>query len=73
MTMELGTSFQQKTGIDLPLSGVSDATTVGHVVGKLRDKLLSRDADATLSEQEGILQGLASKHVETASSDVVHE
>lgn len=73
MTMELGTSFQQKTGIDLPLSGVSDTMTVGHVVGKLRDKLIGRDVDDTSSEEEGILESLASKHVETANDDVIHE
>ncbi|MFP3435113.1 acyl carrier protein, partial [Paraburkholderia sp. SIMBA_061] len=47
MAMELGSSFQQKTGIDLPLSSISDNTTVGAIVGKLREKLLSRQPKDT--------------------------
>ncbi|MET3855988.1 phthiocerol/phenolphthiocerol synthesis type-I polyketide synthase C [Rhizobium sp. OAE497] len=42
MAMELGMSFQQKTGFDIPLSGISDGTTVGDVVARLRERVASR-------------------------------
>ncbi|WHA42592.1 type I polyketide synthase [Agrobacterium larrymoorei] len=63
MAMELGTSFQQKTGIDLPLSSISDTTTVGNIVGKLKDKLLSQRNGAPADEEEELLEALTSKHL----------
>ncbi|TXH85454.1 MAG: acyl carrier protein, partial [Rhizobium sp.] len=45
MAMELGMSFQQKTGFDIPLSGVGEGTTVGDVVGRLRDRVMNRSGD----------------------------
>ncbi len=39
MAMELGMGFQQKTGFDIPLSGVGDDTTVGDVVTRLRERV----------------------------------
>lgn len=69
MAMELGTSFQQKTGIDLPLSSISDATTVGNIVGKLRDKLLSQRSGAPgMEEAEELLEALTSKHLTSDST-----
>ncbi len=63
MAMELGTSFQQKTGIDLPLSSISDNTTVGAIVGKLREKLLSRQPQDTNDDAvDDLLEGLANRH-----------
>ncbi|HTO31721.1 MAG TPA: type I polyketide synthase [Pararhizobium sp.] len=43
MAVELGISFQQNTGFDMPLSGVADNTTVGDVARKLYDKVSKRD------------------------------
>ncbi|NTJ43587.1 SDR family NAD(P)-dependent oxidoreductase [Agrobacterium larrymoorei] len=63
MAMELGTSFQQKTGIDLPLSAISDGTTVGDIVTKLRDKLNNRQAlDGADDAAAELLSGLTTKH-----------
>ncbi len=45
MAMELGMSFQQKTGFDIPLSGVGEGTTVGDVVSRLRDRVMNRNGD----------------------------
>ncbi|MDL2400866.1 type I polyketide synthase [Rhizobium mayense] len=42
MAMELGMSFQQKTGFDIPLGGVGEGTTVGDVVSRLRDRVMNR-------------------------------
>lgn len=39
MAMELGMSFQQKTGFEIPLSGVGDDTTVGDVVARLHERV----------------------------------
>ncbi|NLR95698.1 SDR family NAD(P)-dependent oxidoreductase [Rhizobium sp. P38BS-XIX] len=49
MAMELGMSFQQKTGFDIPLSGVGEGTTVGDVVSRLRDRVMNRGSDAAES------------------------
>ena len=35
MAMELGMNFRQKTGFEIPLSGVTQSTTVGDVSRKL--------------------------------------
>lgn len=43
MAVELGMSFQQNTGFDMPLSGVADNTTVGDVARKLYEKVSKRD------------------------------
>ncbi|MFJ6326780.1 MULTISPECIES: type I polyketide synthase [unclassified Rhizobium] len=45
MAMELGMSFQQKTGFDIPLSGVGEGTTVSDVVSRLRDRVMNRGGD----------------------------
>ncbi|MES5100722.1 SDR family NAD(P)-dependent oxidoreductase [Agrobacterium sp. BA1120] len=65
MAMELGTSFEQKTGIDLPLSAISDGTTVGDIVVKLREKLHNRQSlDGAQNGVEDLLSGLTLKHVD---------
>ncbi len=63
MAMELGASFQQKTGIDLPLSSISDSTTVSAIVGKLREKLVSRQSLGSNDDaDDDLLEGLANRH-----------
>lgn len=68
MAMELGTSFQQKTGIDLPLSSISDTTTVGNIVGKLKDKLLGQRSGASPDEGQELFEALTSKHLTSNST-----
>lgn len=65
MAMELGTSFQQKTGVDIPLSGMGDGATIGDIVQKLHDKVVfSTVADQAEGGSEGtsILTELTEKH-----------
>ncbi|WP_440410088.1 type I polyketide synthase [Neorhizobium petrolearium] len=52
MAMELGMGFQQKTGFDIPLSGVGDDTTVGDVVTRLRERV-SKHNDETEDASPG--------------------
>jgi phthiocerol/phenolphthiocerol synthesis type-I polyketide synthase C len=65
MAMELGMSFQQKTGFDIPLSGVGDGTTVGDVVTRLRDRVMNRSADTEDGppmEEDKVVSQLARSH-----------
>lgn len=68
MAMELGMSFQRKTGIDLPLSGLPDRTTVNEVVLKLYDKVTRQSRNETPSENEQavIIEGLSTRHAASA-------
>ena len=65
MAMELGMSFQQKTGFDIPLSGVGDGTTVGDVVTRLRDRVMNRSADTEEGppmEEDQVVSQLVRSH-----------
>ncbi|KAA1177761.1 acyltransferase domain-containing protein [Rhizobium tropici] len=65
MAMELGMSFQQKTGFDIPLSGVGEGTTVGDVVSRLRDRVMNRNGDDVKGDAAGndqIVERLARSH-----------
>ncbi len=68
MAVELGISFQQNTGFDMPLSGVADNTTVGDVARKLYEKVSKRDQggdeDADPGENK-IINDLAQRHTGT--------
>lgn len=67
MMMELGTGFQQKTGIDIPLSGMGDGATIGDVVRKLQEKLTTGAEKAlSTSEEALVLSDLTEKHVSQA-------
>ncbi|WP_275788530.1 type I polyketide synthase [Pararhizobium gei] len=59
MAVELGISFQQNTGFDMPLSGVADNTTVGDVARKLYEKVSKHGAGGS-DENEPIETKLAS-------------
>jgi phthiocerol/phenolphthiocerol synthesis type-I polyketide synthase C len=61
--MELGMGFQQKTGFDIPLSGVGDDTTVGDVVTRLRERVSKHSdepADDASAQSEAV--GLVKRH-----------
>ncbi|PST21171.1 beta-ketoacyl synthase [Rhizobium sp. JAB6] len=64
MAMELGMSFQQKTGFDIPLSGVGEGTTVGYVVSRLRDRVMNRNGDSAAGDVAGdeVVERLARSH-----------
>lgn len=64
MAMELGVGFQQKTGVDIPLSGMGDGATVGDIVRKLHEKVTARGGDDVSSPEDGFVEGLASKHMD---------
>jgi acyl transferase domain-containing protein/NADPH:quinone reductase-like Zn-dependent oxidoreductase/acyl carrier protein/NADP-dependent 3-hydroxy acid dehydrogenase YdfG len=64
MAVELGMSFQQNTGFDMPLSGVADNTTVGDVARKLYEKVSKRDqSDDAEPADDKIVSELAQRHV----------
>ncbi|MCX8996209.1 SDR family NAD(P)-dependent oxidoreductase [Rhizobiaceae bacterium BDR2-2] len=64
MAMELGVGFQQKTGVDIPLSGMGDGATVADIVRKLYEKVTARGGGDDAAAFEGsIVEGLASKHM----------
>jgi acyl transferase domain-containing protein/NADPH:quinone reductase-like Zn-dependent oxidoreductase/acyl carrier protein/short-subunit dehydrogenase len=70
MAMELGVGFQQKTGIDIPLSGMGDGATVGDIVQKLYEKVTandnSDDADDAVNGTS-LVEQLTDKHTATVS------
>ncbi|MEI2298060.1 type I polyketide synthase [Ensifer sp. MJa1] len=67
MAVELGMSFQQNTGFDMPLSGVADNTTVGDVARKLYEKVSKRDqSDDAEPADDKMVSELAQRHVGTA-------
>ncbi len=69
MAVELGMSFQQNTGFDMPLSGVADTTTVGDVARKLYEKVSKRDQGGDEEADAGdhkLVAELAQRHVATA-------
>lgn len=63
MAMELGVGFQQKTGVDIPLSGMGDGATVGDIVRKLHEKVTARGGEDDAPADDGFVEGLASKHM----------
>jgi len=69
MAMELGMSFKQKTGFEMPLSSVTQSTTVGDVAQKLYAKVTQRvnaaEAAAELPEHLTVLDHLANRHMPT--------
>eukprot|EP00913_Durusdinium_trenchii_P021304 g20017.t1 len=54
MAMELGMSFQQKTGYDIPLSGVGEDTTVSDVVTRLRERVSKRSGEDEAPQDESV-------------------
>ncbi len=70
MAVELGMSFQQNTGFDMPLSGVADNTTVGDVARKLHEKVSKRDQGGEEQDEPGdskLVNDLAQRHLGTAT------
>lgn len=64
MAVELGMSFQQNTGFDMPLSGVADNTTVGDVARKLYEKVSKRDqGNDGEAADDRLVSELAQRHV----------
>jgi acyl carrier protein len=62
MAMELGMSFQQKTGFDIPLSGVGEDTTVSDVVTRLRERVSKRSGGEEEAPQDEVLDRLVKSH-----------
>ncbi|WP_026186556.1 type I polyketide synthase [Ensifer sp. BR816] len=67
MAVELGISFQQNTGFDMPLSGVADNTTVGDVARKLYEKVSKRDqSDDSEAADDKLVTELTQRHIGAA-------
>ena len=62
MAMELGMGFQQKTGFNLPLNNITDATTVGDVSRKLYLRIVGSSEQDSEEDKKEILEELASRH-----------
>ncbi|MGK9053087.1 type I polyketide synthase [Neorhizobium petrolearium] len=64
MAMELGMGFQQKTGFDIPLSGVGDDTTVGDVVTRLRERVSKHndESEGAAPAQSAVVDRLVKSH-----------
>ncbi|MDW9902421.1 SDR family NAD(P)-dependent oxidoreductase [Sinorhizobium meliloti] len=64
MAVELGMSFQQNTGFDMPLSGVADNTTVGDIARKLHEKVSKRDqGNENEAGDDKLVTELTQRHV----------
>jgi NADPH:quinone reductase-like Zn-dependent oxidoreductase/acyl carrier protein len=71
MAMELGMSFKQKTGFDLPLGSVTQGTTVGDISRKLYLKVTQRgdqQAEPRIEETQ-VVDMLASRHASSANAE----
>ncbi len=74
MGMELGMSLQEKTGHDVPLSGIGDETTVRDVVNRLYDKLVKHDSDvAEEQEKAAVVEGLVKSHSGNSAGRIAAE
>ncbi|HET7412042.1 MAG TPA: acyl carrier protein, partial [Pararhizobium sp.] len=63
MAMELDMNFRQRTGMEMPLSSVTQATTVADVAHKLYLRIATKeDAGGDIAE---LLDDLADRHAET--------
>lgn len=62
MAMELGMGFQQKTGFNLPLNNITDATTVGDVSHKLYLRIVGTGEQDSEEDKKEILEELATRH-----------
>ncbi|MBS3649508.1 SDR family NAD(P)-dependent oxidoreductase [Pseudaminobacter sp. 19-2017] len=69
MAMELGMNFRQKTGFEMPLSSVTQSTTVGDVARKLYQKVVERSEP---TQQQGVdamvVDHLAALHANRAQA-----
>ncbi len=69
MAMELSTGFQQKTGVDIPLSGMGDHATVGDIVRKLYEKLQTRRSSEESAIETDFVEILTSKHMRVETEE----
>jgi acyl transferase domain-containing protein/NADPH:quinone reductase-like Zn-dependent oxidoreductase/acyl carrier protein/short-subunit dehydrogenase len=73
MAMELGMSFRQKTGFEMPLSSVTQSTTVGDVSRKLYLKITQRagaDGGDDKAANTVVVDHLATRHTNPAKANV---
>jgi acyl carrier protein len=74
MAVELGISFQQNTGFDMPLSGVADSTTVGDVARKLYEKVSKRDqSDEAETTDDKLVTELTQRHIGAAKEKALSQ
>lgn len=73
MAMELGMSFRQKTGFEMPLSSVTQSTTVGDVSRKLYLKITQHAGSDEAEEKAAntvVVDHLATRHTNPAKANV---
>ncbi len=71
MAMELGMSFRQRTGFEMPLSSVTQSTTVGDVSRKLFQKVTQHagsEGERRDTADVAVLDHLASRHTGSAKA-----
>jgi NAD(P)-dependent dehydrogenase (short-subunit alcohol dehydrogenase family)/acyl carrier protein len=71
MAVELGLSFKERTGVEIPLSSVGDTTTIDQVVRKLYERV-QRSGGQEADEAEGVtdIEALAAQHVDASAKAV---
>ena len=64
MAVELSMSFKERMGIDIPLNGIGDTTTVDQIVRKLFEKL-TRSGDDRMNDNStsAEIESLTSQHI----------
>lgn len=63
MAMELGMNFQQKTNFDLPLTNLTETTTVGEISHKLYLRVSGTTEGEDQSQDVAIVEQLVERHV----------
>jgi phthiocerol/phenolphthiocerol synthesis type-I polyketide synthase C len=67
MAVELGLSFKERTGVEIPLSSVGDTTTIDQVVRKLYERVQRSGSQETdLVEGVSDIEALAAQHVDAS-------
>lgn len=70
MAIEVGLGFQKRTGYEMPLSGVSDTTTVGDIARKLHERIRENDPDSDdAAAKPSVVEALAERHVEARKAE----
>lgn len=71
MAVELGLSFKERTGVEIPLSSVGDTTTIDQVVRKLYERVQRAGGqDVDLVDSDADFEALTAQHVDASTKAV---